>query len=275
MSAPASRTAAAAAPTVPVDVNAAVGGYPFRHVPHPEPAVLARVLEREGIASAWVAHLPSAFWRDPEPGNAELHAALAPFPTLRPVPCVRPDWPGWERRLADAAARGVPAVRAYPTLWGLGAGDQALARLAGACAEAGLVLTLPVRFEDLRQRHPADVAGDLTPGHVRALARAGRAAHLVVLNAGREFVEETAWALTAAERDRVWFDFSWIWGPPEDQLAMLFRALGAERFVYGTGWPLRLTQNPAANLALLPDDVRDHRIMDGEEIARRARAAAR
>jgi hypothetical protein len=36
---------------------------------------------------------------------------------------------------------------------------------------------------------------------------------------------------------------------------MLFRTIGARRFVYGTAWPLRLTQTPRANLALLPDDV--------------------
>jgi hypothetical protein len=29
-------------------------------VPHPDPDVLVRVLDREGITSAWVGHLPSA-----------------------------------------------------------------------------------------------------------------------------------------------------------------------------------------------------------------------
>jgi hypothetical protein len=260
---------------IPVDVNLAIGPYPFRHVPHPEPEVLARVLAREGVARGWVAHLPSAFWRDPAPGDAELYAALAPHPTLDPVPTIRPDWPGWERRLRDAVDRGAPAVRAYPMMWGLGPGDASLARLGAACAAAALVLVLPVRFEDLRQRHPLDVAGDLSPAHVRALARGGAAApHLVVLSAGREFIEETAWSLTVEERARLWFDFSWVWGPPEDHLATLFRTLGADRFVFGSGWPLRLTQNPSANLALLPDDVGDSpTITGGDAIVARARGA--
>ena len=29
-----------------------------------------RVLDREGLSGAWVGHLPSAFYRDPTPGNA-------------------------------------------------------------------------------------------------------------------------------------------------------------------------------------------------------------
>jgi hypothetical protein len=57
-----------------------------------------------------------------------------------------------------------------------------------------------------------------------------------------------------------------VWGPPEDHLATLFRTIGPGRFVYGTGWPLRLTQAPAANLALLPDDLRDTRIADGADL---------
>ncbi|GJG88320.1 hypothetical protein tb265_35010 [Gemmatimonadetes bacterium T265] len=240
---------------IAVDVNTHIGAYPWRPVPHPEPAVLARVLERERIASAWVGHLPSAFWRDPTPGNAELYAALAPFPQLRPAPCVRPDWPGWERAFRDALDHGAPALRVYPTLWGMAPGDAALRALGDACGEAQRALVVSVRFEDTRQRHPLDAAPDLSPAHVRALARATRA-QLVVVNAGREFIEEVAWALTPEERARVWFDFSWVWGPPEDHFATLLRTLGPERFVYGTGWPLRLTQNARANVELLPADLR-------------------
>jgi hypothetical protein len=268
-----------AAPSTPptrdrrVDVNAHVGGYPWRHVPHPEPEILARVLAREGLDAAWVGHLPSAFWRDPVPGNAELYAALAPHPTLLPAPCVRSDWPGWERHLRDAVDRGAPALRAYPQLWGMGPGDRSLERLAHACGEAGVALVLSARFEDGRQRHPLDAAPDLQPAHLRALARSAAGAALVVVNAGHDFVSEVVWALTDRERSRVWFDFSCLWGPPEDQFARLLRTLGAERFVYGTGWPLRLTQNARALLDLLPADVAGPRLAAADDLARHARAA--
>jgi predicted TIM-barrel fold metal-dependent hydrolase len=250
-----------------IDVNAWIGGFPFRHVPHPEPAVLARVLEREGLSGAWVGHLPSAFWRDPTPGNEALYAALAPHAdVLHPAPCIRPDWPRWERHLHDAIERGAPAVRAYPVQWAMGPGDRSLARLAAACGEAGRVLVLTVRFEDLRQRHPLDVSADLSAAYVRAIVRDPSAGAVVLTHAGRELIEEIHWSLTEQERARLWFDFSCVWGPPEDHLATLFRTIGAGRFVYGTGWPLRLTQAPAANLALLPDDLRDARITDGASL---------
>jgi hypothetical protein len=240
-----------------IDVNTFVGGYPFRYVPHPEPAALVRVLERERIDQAWVGHLPSAFFRDPSPGNRELLALVASNKKLlTPVPVVRPDWPRWEHELRVAHDAGAPAVRAYPPQWGLGPHDPAMRELALATGELGMGLVLTVRFEDVRQRHTLDVAGDLSAAALRALARAGDRVRLVVTAAGREMIEEVHWGLTPREQERVLWDISWIWGPPEDQLAKLFRTVGSRRFVFGTQWPLRLVQSPRANLDLLPDDVR-------------------
>jgi hypothetical protein len=238
------------------DINALIGPYPFRYVPHPDAATLVRVLDREEIADAWVGHLPSAFYRDPTPGNAELYAALAPYsPRLRPVPAIRPDWPRWRHGLDAAENAGAPAVRAYPAQWGLGEQDPRMRELAIAAGERGMALILTVRFEDLRQRHPMDVAGDLSAAAVRALARAGDTVRLVVTAAGRDMIEEVHWGLTPVEQSRVFWDISWIWGPPEDHLAKLLRTIGPHRFLFGTQWPLRLTQNSRANLDLLPPDV--------------------
>jgi hypothetical protein len=120
-----------------------------------------------------------------------------------------------------------------------------------------------------------DSAGDLSAAAVRAIARTDPRAHVVVSGAGREMIEEVHWGLTAGERARVWWDISWIWGPPEDHLAHLLRTVGAERFVFGTGWPLRLTQTPSANLALLPDDLRDERLATARDVVAAARARAK
>ena len=241
-----------------IDVSTFVGGYPFRYLPHPDPGALLRVLDREQIDEAWVGHLPSAFYRDPAPGNRELFALLAPnAKRLRPIPAVRPDWPRWQEALRDAANAGAPAVRAYPPQWGFGPHDASMRELAIAAGEIGMHLILTVRFEDLRQRHALDVAGDLSAAAIRALARAGNAVRLIVTAAGREMIEEVHWGLTPAEQQRVLWDFAWVWGPPEDHLAKLFRTIGSRRFVFGSQWPLRLVQNPRANLDLLPDDVRD------------------
>jgi hypothetical protein len=250
-----------------LDTNALVGPYPFRHIPHPDPDVLVRVMDREGIHQAWVGHLPSAFHRDPSAGNAELHAALSSHAgRLRPAPTIRPDWPRWEHAVRAAADDGAAAVRAYPPQWQLGPHDERMRELALACGEVHLPLVLTVRFEDLRQRHPLDSAADLSAAAIRSLARSGNNIRLVVAAAGRDVIEEVHWGLTPDEQRRVFWDISWIWGPPEDHLAKLFRSIGADRFVYGTHWPLRLSQTPRANLDLLPDDLAGAKLADAEAL---------
>ena len=239
-----------------LDPSVFIGQYPFRHLPHPDPEVLVKVMAREGITRAWVGYLPATFHRDPTPANVELNRLLAPFrDVLVPAPAIRPDFPGWEKAVAAAAAEGAEAVRVYPSHWRLGADDPRLTDLMRACAAHKLAVVVTVRFEDLRQRHPLDTAGDVPGAALRAMARAGDGVRLVVCAAGRELIEEVHWGLTPAEQRRVWWDFSWVWGPPEDHLAHLFRTIGPSRFVFGSQWPLRLVQAPKANLELLPPDV--------------------
>ena len=252
-----------------IDCAAYVGAFPFRELPHPEPDVLVRVLQREGLSGAWVGYLPAPWQRDPIAANDALFALLAPHrAVLSPAPVVRPDWPRWEHTLRDVVEQGASAIRAYPMHWGMGPHDPSMRALALACGALGVPLVLTVRFEDLRQRSALDVAGDLSAAHVRTLARAGEQVRLVVTGAGREVLEETHWSLTPDEQRRVFWDFAWVWGPPEDHFAHLVRTIGAERFVYGTHWPLRLTQNVRANLDLLPDSFGDVTITDAATIAR-------
>ena len=163
-------------------------------------------------------------------------------------------------RWSTAARR---AIRAYPPQWGLGADDPSMRSLCGACGEAGVALVLTARFEDLRQRHWMDQAGDLSAAAVRA-RRARQLARHASSSArpGGALIEEVHWGLTPAERELVFWDISWIWGPPEDELALLLRTMGAGRFVYGTAWPLRLAQTPRANLALLPDEFSNVALAD-------------
>jgi predicted TIM-barrel fold metal-dependent hydrolase len=246
-----------------IDVNCFIGGFPFRELPHPNAGVLVQVLAREGIAGAWVGHLPTAFHRDVAAGNEALFAALEPHRAiLEPVPAIRPDWPRWESALVATHALGARAIRAYPSQWGMGAHDSRLAHLASACGEIGLPLVLTTRFEDVRQRSALDAAPDLSGAHIRAIVRADPRVSVVVTAAGRALIEEAHWGLTPEERARLRWDISWIWGPPEDDLAHLLRTVGAEHFLFGSAWPLRLMQSPLANLELLPPDARQLRLAE-------------
>lgn len=237
-----------------VDCNAFLGAYPWRKVPGTAPDALAKALDRVAIDVAWVTHLPSLFWRDPTEGNAWLYEAARREPRFKPVPTVHPGLAGWEQVLADAANAGAPAVRCDPLYLGLEPAGGAMRVLTAGCGAAGLPLLLAVRLEDGRQRHPNDPVAELPAAAVRALIRSDADVRLVVTHADRAFIEEVHFGSTPEEARRIWWDISWIWGPPEDHLATLLETVGVERFVFGTGQPLRLPETSIAKLDLLDLD---------------------
>ncbi|HEU5170030.1 MAG TPA: amidohydrolase family protein [Gemmatimonadales bacterium] len=236
------------------DINVFLGAYPWRRVPGTSPDAVLRAMDRAGIGRAWVTHLPGLFWRDPAEGNGWLLEAVAREPRFRAVAAVHPGLPGWEADLARAGSAGAVGVRCDPTLFALDPAGSQMRHLAAACGEAGLPLVMAVRLEDARQRHPNDRAPELPAAAVRALVRSDARVRLVVTHADRGFIEEVHFGSTPAEAARVWWDICWLWGPPEDHLETLLATIGTERFVFGTGLPLRIPESAVAKLDLLDLD---------------------
>jgi len=234
-----------------IDVNLFLGAYPFRRVPGTSPDAVVASMDRTGIDRGWATHLPGFFWRDPGDGNAWLYETARRHPRFQPIPAIHPGLPGWERVLDEAVTAGTPAVRCDPTFYGLDPAGTAMRDLVAACGEAGELLLLAVRLEDGRQRHIHDRAPELPAAAVRALIRSHPTARLLVTHAHRGFIEEVHFGSTPKESERIWWDLCWLWGPPEDDLATLLATVGVDRFVFGTGQPLRLPEGSVAKLDLL------------------------
>jgi hypothetical protein len=255
-----------------IDVNVFLGAYPFRRVPGTSPDAVVGAMDRAGIDRGWVTHLPGLFWRDPAEGNPWLYETTRRQVRLQPIPAIHPGLSGWERVLDEAVASDAPGIRCDPTFYGLDPAGPAMRDLVSACGEAGMLLLLAVRLEDGRQRHVNDRAPELPAAAVRALIRSHPAARLLVTHAHRSFVEEVHFGSTPPEAARIWWDVCWLWGPPEDDLATLLGSVGADRFVFGTGQPLRLPEASVARLDLLDLSADDRaRIEQGNA----QRAAAR
>lgn len=242
-----------------IDVNAFVGAYPFARIPATSADALLGAMDRVGIDEAWVTHLPGLFWRDPTEGNAWLYGTCRSHPRLRPVVAVHPGLAHWQHTLNEAVERRAPALRADPAFLGIDPVGSEMRGLAAACGAAGIPLMLAVRLEDARQRHPRDTAPELPAAAIRALIRSDADVRLLITHADRALVEEVHFGSTPAEAGRIWWDISWLWGPPEDHLGALLETIGPERFLFGTGQPLRLPENAVAKLDLIvqPAAVRE------------------
>ncbi len=233
------------------DVAAFVGPYPFRALPHGGIDWLLKQLDRIQMEQAWVGYLGNFLHGDPAPGNAELIRVLASYrDRLLPIPTVDPSLPAFRAEIQHAVDVGAPGIRVYPMHVGVEPSGSEMRELTLMAAEAQLALVLTVRFEDARQRHPLDVAADLPPSAVRGLARLP-AVRMIVTHADRSFIEEVHFGLTPEESERVLWDVSCVWGPPEDHLALLLNTVGVARFTFGTGMPLRIPDATIAKLDLL------------------------
>jgi predicted TIM-barrel fold metal-dependent hydrolase len=244
-----------------VDVNTFLGAYPFHDTGAWNAAHLLQEMDRLAISESWISSLPAVFARDPAPGNAELYLAAQAQPRLRPVPAVHPGLPGWQDVVREAGARQAPGLRCDPTFRNLAADSSEMRALLALSADQRLPLMMAVRLEDIRQRHPDDVAPELSPAMIRTLIRHHAGARLIITHADREFVEQVHFGSTPDEASRILWDISWIWGPPEDHLELLLGTVGLDRFTFGTGTPLRLPEASIAKLDLLELGASDrHRI---------------
>jgi len=249
-----------------IDCNAFLGAYPWRKVPGTSPDAVVRALERTKIDAAWVTHLPSLFWRDPTEGNAWLYETARKEKRFKPVPTVHPGLAQWEQVIADAANAGAPAIRCDPLYLGLEPAGGEMRVLTAACSAARIPLMLAVRLEDSRQRHPNDRIAELPAAAVRALIRSDADVHLLVTHADRAFIEEVHFGSTPEEARRIWWDICWIWGPPEDHLATVLDTIGVERFLFGTGQPLRLPETSVAKLDLLDLKREDREAIESKNV---------
>jgi hypothetical protein len=234
-----------------IDVHVFVGAYPWRPVPEVGIPDLLASMARVGITEAWVSHLPSLFWKDPSAGNGELFDLVSKQSSLRAVPAVHPGLPHWEDDLLEARDRGAVAVRCDPSQFGLPVAGPEILALLDRAGRLALPVVASVRLEDSRGRHPLDIRPDLPPWAVRKWLRAAPEVRLVICGADRSFIEEVHWGSTPAESSRAWWDLSWVWGPPEDDLRHLLAAIGTRRFLFGSGQPLRIPEVPVARLELL------------------------
>jgi uncharacterized protein len=234
-----------------IDVNSFLGAYPFRRIPGTSADALLQAMDRVAIDQAWVSHLPSVYWRDPAAGNPWLYQTARRSDRLHPVPAVHPGLIGWEQLIREARQTGAPAVRCDPTFYGIDPRGPEMLALTARCGAEGMALMLAVRLEDARQRHPNDGAAELPAAAVRSLLRSDSGVRLIVTHADRSFVEEVHFGSTPQESSRIWWDISWIWGPPEDHLETLLRTVGINRFLFGTGQPMRLPETSVAKLDLL------------------------
>lgn len=222
-----------------VDCNAFIGNWAFRRLRRNDAAGVLAMMDDFGIERACVASADAILYKDCQAGNEKLYEETREasdrfwlYATLNPA------YPGWERDLARCVDFGFKAVRLYPCYHDYKLGSPEAGKLLDAAIEAGLPVSTPCRVVDVRQRHWMDTTDNLDPLELLEAAEAHpKGTYLLtesILSADRD---NDLWPRMRALDFYV--EMSRMTACLQNNLGVLVEALGADRVLFGTGFPFK------------------------------------
>jgi hypothetical protein len=221
-----------------IDVNAYLGHFAFRRLRHNTADSLLRLMDARKIDRAVVSSASAITYRNAQSGNEEVDGEVkAHRDRLIPFAVINPTYAGWEDDLKTChEVSGMQGLRLYPGWHNYKLSDPRCLDLVHAAAARGLVISIPIRVEDPRERSWLVDIPDLSLDDVAALIRTCPEARFLLLNGigyTRSPLGRSGNGLPANYR----IEISRLTAFLEDELGTLVKALGADRIVFGTGMP--------------------------------------
>ena len=217
-----------------IDCNANLGNWPFRRLRYNQPDTLLERLARVDITHAWVTSLDAVLLRDCHTANAPLMEATSDHDALMPVATINPEFPGWERDLAQCVdSLGYRGLRTYPNYHCYPLDHPAFDDLLAAAADLGIFVSIAVHMTDERHHHPLCMVKPTSLKPLPRLAAKYPGLPIIIANASgaslHPVVEPTR------DLPNILFEISRF--ESAGGMETLGRALGIERLLFGTFAP--------------------------------------
>ncbi|MCP4640887.1 MAG: amidohydrolase family protein [bacterium] len=215
-----------------IDFNVKLGHWPYRPVKQLD--ALLTQMDRLGIEKAVVSSLHSVFYLNPQDGNEELYAAVAPHADrLMPFAVVKPNFTLCEEDLAKClGAYGMRGVVLHSNYHRYELDDPALSPLMQLAQEYAVPVCVHMGLEDPRRQYDREAIMPVVPVAIGALAEAYPNVEVVAL--GLKFGQERL--LGDPMPPNVSFDISNY--ETMGDLASTPGAVDRSRMLFGTGFPM-------------------------------------
>jgi predicted TIM-barrel fold metal-dependent hydrolase len=235
-----------------IDVNAYLGHFAFRRLRNNTAESLLKLMDARKIDKAVVSSAGAITYRNAQSGNEEVEGEVkAHRDRLIPFSVINPTYAGWEDDLTTCHERlGMRGLRLYPGWHNYRLSDPRCLDLVRAAAARGLVVSIPIRVEDHRERSWLVDIPDLTLDDATALIRACPEARFLLLN-GIGFVRSPLGREGSGLPANYRIEISRLSAFLDDEIGALIKSLGAGRIVFGTGMPFNYPDPALLKLEVL------------------------
>ncbi len=242
-----------------IDVNCYLGHFAFRQLRDNTADGLLRLMDKKGINRAVVSSAASITYRNTHSGNEEVAAEIKNHrDRFIPFGVLNPGYAGWKDDLKICREEfGMKGLRLYPYWHQYRLTDRSCVRMVHAAAEQGMVISIPMRVEDRRQRSLLVDVPDVEPDEVAGLIKAAPKAQFIVMS-GSGFSGSSLGRKNNGLPANYSIEICLLTQDLQNELGKLVQNLGEDRIVFGTGMPFHYPDPAFVKLELLdaPESVK-------------------
>jgi hypothetical protein len=235
-----------------VDVNAYLGHFAFRRLRHNTAAALLALMDSKGIDKAVVSSAGAITYRNAQAGNEELAEEVRGHgDRLIPFAVINPFYAGWQDDLKICRERfGMAGLRLYPKWHNYQLSSPCCRELVDAATERGMVISIPIRVEDNRERSWLLNVPDVPLDEIVELVKAHPKARFILLN-GLGYTGSPLGRKDNGLPPNYAIELSRLSAVLANEIGQLITNLGAERVMFGTGMPFNYPDPALVKLEVL------------------------
>jgi len=235
-----------------VDVNAYLGHFAFRRLRHNTAASLLALMDSKRIDKAVVSSASAITYRNAQAGNEEVAEEVRGHSDrLIPFAVINPFYAGWKDDLKICHEEfGMAGLRLYPKWHNYQFSSQCCRELVNAATERGMVISIPIRAEDNRQRSWLLNIPDVPLEEIVELVKAHPKARFILLN-GIGYTRSPLGRKDNGLPSNYTIELSRLSAVLANELGQLIANLGVERVMFGTGIPFKYPDPALVKLEVL------------------------
>jgi len=251
-----------------VDVNAYLGHFAFRRLRNNTAASLLALMDSRKIDRAAVSSAAAITYRNVQAGNEEVAAETkGRRDRLIPFAVINPSYAGWQDDLKLCHEDfGMAGLRLYPKWHNYALSSPCCREMVDAATERGMVVSIPLRVEDNRQRSWLLNVPDVPPGEIVELVKAHPKARFMLLN-GTGYTGSPLGRKENGLPANYAIEISRLSAVLAGEIGQLVANLGAERVMFGTGMPFNYPDPALVKLEVLDAGEADKDRIRGQNAA--------